>query len=217
MSRIHAAQRSRQPTHPTPPTVGWWPWRSNATPQTDKTEATRAEPPQLGKLRRSIEPSEPSGPSRASGPSRPSKSTKRTNPSKPSQCNGGTKRRLFRCAPAHCQRVGTGGLAGPCVAMDGNTRAYMDVLAAGPANPPVPAQRDTGLQSGFCPTVAVAVAVAVAVSVAIAIASSPTFPKSRKKKKPRCQPASRLTSWGRSRITWDAPNHQNMCRPPFTA
>jgi len=46
----------------------------------------------------------------------------------------------FRCAPAHFQRVGTGGLAGPYAAMDGGIRAYMDVLAAGPANPPVPAQ-----------------------------------------------------------------------------
>jgi len=39
----------------------------------------------------------------------------------------------------------------------------------------------------------------------------------RSKKKPRCQPASRHTSWGRPRITWDAQNRQNMCRPPFTA
>jgi hypothetical protein len=40
-------------------------------------------------------------------------------------------------------------LAGPYAAMDGGIRAYMDVLAAGPANPSVPAQRDTSLPTGF--------------------------------------------------------------------
>ncbi len=38
-----------------------------------------------------------------------------------------------------------------------------------------------------------------------------------KGKKPRRQPASRLTPRGRSRIKQDAQNRQNMCRPPFTA
>jgi hypothetical protein len=60
--------------------------------------------------------------------------------SKPSRSKAAAAVPRFHCAPAHCQRVGTGGLAGPYAAMDGGIRAYMDVLAAGPANPPVHAQ-----------------------------------------------------------------------------
>ena len=71
-----------------------------------------------------------------------SKATDRSGPAKQTQSLPQPRSRgpLFPCGPAHCQRVGMGGVAGPYAAMDGGIRAYMDVLAAGPDTPPMPAQ-----------------------------------------------------------------------------
>ena len=160
---IHGGIWSRTPTHTPPPTVGWWPrprpmqkpkqkpkasrhfgaiavapsalirWKQRRSKRRSKRGHDRAQLSRSSELERSLvrQSKVTLGPS--SLRSRPSRS-------KPSRSKAAAAVPRFHCAPAHCQRVGTGGLAGPYAAMDGGIRAYMDVLAAGPANPPVHAQ-----------------------------------------------------------------------------
>jgi len=112
--------------------------------------------------------------------------------------------------------------------MDGNTRAYTDVLAAGPDGPPVLAQRETTVHPCCCSAVdvdvdvdvdvEVAVAVAVAVAIAIAAALSRLPESISAKQKKAATPTSIAAHLaGGGHASRNAQNHQNMCRPPFTA
>ncbi len=72
-------------------------------------------------------------------------------------------RPAFPMATGPLSGPGVGGLAGPFCAMDGAKRAYMDVLAACPANPPTPGQPATHRPQGCsCSCVALAQAQALA-------------------------------------------------------